>query len=90
MSLTVTGLANVTPTPPEASTFQPSSDLRHTLVLVNEDDVDGEFHAKGMNGFAGNNPQPFSLGKALVFQQAVAAGFARVGQRDPVAEQDLF
>lgn len=53
--------------------------LHNLLLFAEVDNVNGEVHSEGVNGFTRNNPKAFSGRKGHPFQQAAAARFARPG-----------
>ena len=65
------------------------SHLANPEALIQVDEVDGEFHEKGVDRFARNNPQTFARGQALVVEQPDPPFGAGVGLFGAVGQQRL-
>jgi hypothetical protein len=52
-------------------------------MLVEKDNVETHFHAKGMNGFAGYDPEAGTRRQMFRIEQASAARRARTSHADP-------
>jgi hypothetical protein len=51
-------------------------------MLVEKDDVQGHFHTKGMNGFAGYNPEAGTRRQMFRIEQTATARRARTRHAD--------
>jgi len=56
------------------------AELLDSVLAVKIDEVDGEFHAKGVNGLTGEDPQALSGSEATAPQQALVALGTAVGE----------
>lgn len=65
------------------------SDLQYQLLLIQEDNVDGELHPPCVHAFAGSDPQAFARGQAGVLQQPCPSLCAGIRHPDSVAEQNF-
>lgn len=54
-------------------------DLFYSVLSVEIDKVDGKLHEEGVDGFAGNNPHPFSLGQPLSPQEPLGTFWPAAG-----------